>query len=305
MKTEEAIKIAAEHLGSLGGHRFNLLELSKPDSISAAMNLAKIVSKLSPMLGNLIEFNVVEFLNDVKEFNEFGKWVRQDPGFPDTIFRGKIEPAPGFEIKAWFPLATEITARFKDSQNAFKSNQTYVAMLAWLPEKLFFGKPYILDVCVVSGLSVAIARDEHYHDPPDYLVLEPEDTSKRTSNLRQTNTNGYKWQGTDEQFMEAKRLVDSWGPEGRRYKPTREYQQLVRQLRDRFPYRPDTNYAKMDRIEQGEIETFKKKVLAHPIFGRSIDDWSKLLFSEDDAQIRAELERRFGIKDQDTRDILR
>ncbi len=40
--------------------------------------------------------------------------------------------------------------------------------------------------------SIAEARDQHYHKPPDYLVVEPEDTSRRTKNLRQTNTNGYK-----------------------------------------------------------------------------------------------------------------
>ena len=43
------------------------------------------------------------------------------PGFPDTIFIGpNVTPSPGFEIKAWFPLATEITARFKDSQKNAK-----------------------------------------------------------------------------------------------------------------------------------------------------------------------------------------
>lgn len=43
----------------------------------------------------------------------------------------------------------------------FKYDQTYVAILAWLPEKIIYGKPRILDVCVVSGLSVALARDTH------------------------------------------------------------------------------------------------------------------------------------------------
>ena len=112
----------------------------------------------------MIEFNTVEFLNDQEEFNGHGVWIRQDPGFPDTIFQG-VEPTPGFEIKAWFPLATEITARFRDSQSYFEHDETYVAMLAWLPERLIYGKPHIVDVCITSGLSVAKARDEHYHNP--------------------------------------------------------------------------------------------------------------------------------------------
>ena len=160
MNCREVLEAASAHLASLSGHVFDLLTVTKPISPSAAVNLAKVVSKLSPLLGNLIEFNTVEFLNDQPEFEPLGTWKRQDPGFPDTIFEGSVTPSPGFEIKAWFPLATEITARFKDSQNHFTDDQTYVCMLAWLPEQLIFGKPRIIDVCIVSGLSVAKARDD-------------------------------------------------------------------------------------------------------------------------------------------------
>ena len=175
MNTRQALTVATAHLKQLEGHIFDLLTISKPVSPEAAINLSKVISKLSPLLGNLIEFHTVEFLNDQDEFKQFGFWKRQDPGFPDTIFEGSISPMPGFEIKTWFPLATEITARFKDSQKHFSHDQTDVCMIAWLPENLLYGKPKILDVCVVSGLSVAVARDTHYHNPPDYLVLEPEE----------------------------------------------------------------------------------------------------------------------------------
>jgi hypothetical protein len=130
MNTSDVIRLASEYLANLSGHTFDVLDVSKPVTANAAVNLAKVISKLSPLLGNLIEFNTVEFLNKQNDFAEFGKWERQDPGFPDTIFVGDIQPTPGLEIKAWFPLATEITARFKDSQNHFKFDQTHVAMLA-------------------------------------------------------------------------------------------------------------------------------------------------------------------------------
>ena len=61
---------------------------------------------------------------------------------------------------------------------------------------------------------MAKARDDHYHNPPDYLVLEPEDTKARTRNLQQTNTNGYKFQGTAAQFQEAQKIVQAWEPQG-------------------------------------------------------------------------------------------
>lgn len=298
MNTQRVIALARDYLRGLAGHEFDVLEIAKPVSPEAAVNLAKIISKLSPLVGNLIEFNSCEYLNGQEGFAAFGKWQRQDPGFPDTIFAGTVTPTPGFEIKAWFPLATEITARFKDSQNHFAEDQTYVAMLAWLPEFLIFGKPKIIDIVVVSGASVAKARDEHYHNPPDYLVLEPGDTAARTSNLQQTNTNGYKFQGTPEQFSKAQALVRKWGKAGTDYLPTVAYQYLLRELMARFQYRLDTNFAKMDRIVHADIEAFKDRVYKTVFHGRSIGAWNRLLSKGDEDLIARELADSFNIRDE-------
>lgn len=298
MKTREVIARASEYLRGLVGHQFDVLTVSKPVSPEAAVNLAKIISKLSPLVGNLIEFNTCGYLNDQEGFAAFGQWRRQDPGFPDTIFDGSVTPTPGFEIKAWFPLATEITARFKDSQNHFAQDQTYVAMLAWLPEYLIFGKPKVVDIVVVSGGSVAKARDDHYHNPPDYLVLEPGDTTARTSNLQQTNTNGYKFQGTSRQFEGAQAIVRGWGRSGASYSPKPAYQEKLRELTARFPYRLDTNFAKMDRIVHREIEEFKERVHSKKLHGMTIGDWNRLLSRGDEARIRQELAKRFNISDE-------
>lgn len=281
-----------------------MLTVSKPVSVEAAVNLAKVISKLSPLLGNMIEFNTVEVLNLKAEFHEFGKWIRQDPGFPDTIFVGGISPIPGFEIKAWFPMATEITARFKDSQNHFADNNTYIIMLAWLPEKMIYGKPRIIGVCVASGKLVAAARDLHYHKPPDYLVLEPEDTKQRTRNLRQTNTNGYKFQGTAMQLRKAAKIVKSWGISGHKYKPTPDYQAKLRQLTSRFPYRLDTNYAKIDRIAHAGIESFKEEIGNKDFFGMTVKQWTRVLSSQDDEAIRKAVEL-LGIKDSGAAELVR
>lgn len=304
MNTQEVLDIASKHLLSLAGHVFDLLTVSKPVSADAAVNLSRIVSKLSPLLGNMIEFNTVEFLNSKAEFREHGKWLRQDPGFPDTIFTGKVTPTPGFEIKAWFPLATEITARFKDSQNHFVNDNTYVVMLAWLPEHLIYGKPKIIDVCIASGKSIALARDNHYHHPPDYLVCEPEDTSARTRNLQQTNTNGLKFQGAAAEFKRAQKIVAGWGPEGKKYRPDREYQKLTAELRSKFNYRLDTNYAKMDRIIHTGIEKFKSQVDSTEVNGITVALWKRVLAFEDDdltkhakkeALLRSELAKHLHI----------
>src|SRR5690606_29380507 len=115
------------------------------------------------------------------------------------------------------------------------------------------------------------------HNPPDYLVLEPEDTTARTANLQQTNTNGYKFQGTAQQFAEAQELVQTWGHGGTGYRPTLEYQTKLRELVARYPYRLDTNFAKIDRIRHPGIEEFKLRVLSTEISGFTVAQWSQLL----------------------------
>jgi hypothetical protein len=281
----------------LRGHEFDVLEVAKPVSPAAAVNLAKIISKLSPLVGNLIEFNTCEYLNEFEEFEGWGRWKRQDPGFPDTVFSGRVLPTPGFEIKAWFPLATEITARFKDSQKHFANDNTYVAMLAWLPEFLIFGKPHVVDIVVVSGASVAKARDDHYHDPPDYLVIEPNDTAARAANLQQTNTAGYKFQGTPAQFVDAQRIVAGWGEAGTAYSTTHEYQTRLATLMAQFPYRLDTNFAKMDRIVHPEIERFKRSTHDTVIHGRTIGAWNRLLSRGGEEAVALALAAAFDIRD--------
>lgn len=276
--TEVLVKKSMEQLDTLKSHKFEVVEVSKPISITAAKNLAKIVSKLSPMMGNLIEINIVEFLNDKADFQEFGKWKRQDPLFPDTIFHGDgIEDKIGFEVKAWFPFSTEITARFKDSQHHFEQNPNiYVALIAWIPENIIYGQPVILDIGIFDALSIAKARDEHYFRPPGYLVIEPQDTSGRTANLQQTNTAGYKLQiGRDGVEADSTELFGA-SPV---YETSEEYQAKISIMMARHSYRLDTNFGKLDRVEHGGIEEFKRRVLDIEYKGRKIKDWRRIMSS--------------------------
>ena len=279
MDTQEILHKASVEVSKMANQTFDILEIKKPHSKEFAEHLAKVISKISPLLGNMIEFSVVEQLNKSK-WNGQGQWQRQDPGFPDAIFKGDVNPAPGIEIKTWFPLATEITARFKDSIFHFDENQTNVAVLAWLPEFILYGKPKIIDVWVGSGRSLAEARDRHYHRPPDYLVLEPEDTTERTANLQQTNTNGYKFQGNAALLKKAENELKRWNKNWMTFDASPEYQSKMKSLLGRYPYRLDTNFAKIDRIEHAELEVFKSKVLSTTVHGKTIQEWSKLVGSD-------------------------
>lgn len=294
MNTKEILELASRHLEHLPGRTFDTVNIGTPSSLDEAVTLAKlykITSKVSSLVGNLIEYDAAEYLNSYNDYNSFGKWIRQDPGFPDIILNGNIYPTPGFEVKAWYPFSTEITGRFKDSQNHFLDNQTNVMLLAWLPEYIIYGKPILIDILIVSGSSVANARDTHYHKPPRYLVLEPEDTSGRTSNLQQTNTNGYIFQEDgSSKIQEATEYIRSFGDDFNTYNTAKEYQNDIRELMGNYKYRLDTNYAKIDRINHPEIEYFKSNVLNTVLHGRKIKDWFSLLSKGTDEEIRNEIE---------------
>jgi len=281
MDYRDTLQIAAQKVLGLKGHTLDVLTIKRPSEIQGALELAKIVSKLSPIIGNLLEYAIVEYLNTAPELPAGCKWIRQDPGFPDAILTGMPDPQPGIEIKTWFPLATEITARFRDSQSTFASNQTKVAMVCWLPEFVIAGQPKVIDVWVGDAVQVAQARDNHYHNPPHYVVLEPEDTRQRTKNLQQTNCNGLKFQGTPAQLRKAEALVASWGKNGKAYRTDRTYQSRLRELTGKFPYRLDTNFAKMDRIVLPSLEEFKARILATEYAGRTISQWIRDIESVD------------------------
>lgn len=270
MEYRQALEIATDALVGLKGHRIDLLTISRPSDLQGAVELSKIVSKLSPIIGNLIEYAIARHLNEIYTWPDGCQWIRQDPGFPDAILSGMPNIQPGVEVKTWFPLSTEITARFRDSQNHFQANHIKVVMVSWMLEEVLAGQPKIIDIWIGDALDVAKARDTHYHNPPHYIVMEPEDTTSRTRNLQQTNCNGYVFQGTKEQLASAIELVNSWGSNGKEYRPDRDYQIKLRQLLGKFPYRLDTNFAKMDRIGLSSLETFKRNVLSSIYLERTI-----------------------------------
>lgn len=291
---ETILHTATEKLDLLKDKSFNVLSLSRPESIDSAINLAKTLSKLSPMMGNMIEFNICEYLNSIDDFGDMGKWKRQDPTFPDTIFEMTEGISPGIEIKSWLPLSTEITARFKNSQNQLANNPINVALVAWVPEHIIFGNPKIIDITVVSSQSVASTRDDHYSNPPDYLIIEPIDTSERSPNLQQTNACGYKFQGTEEQLQQAVKDVQKWVKKNNTTNSTlipasSQYQEMASFLMSKYPYRLDTNFAKIDRINHNDIESFKERVLNTIIYGKPLSYWSKLLSRGDVIAIQQEM----------------
>ena len=263
-------------LKSLAGESVDAIEV-KSIGAEEAPFLGQVVSKLSPMIGNLLEARLIQVLDEGA--HPTLHWRRQDPDFPDAaLFDQSGHPlGAGFEVKAWYALSTELTGRFRESQNLLAPRDVHVVVIAWVMSHIVYGTPQILDVLIVPAKQVAAARDAHYHRPPDYLILEPEDTTGRTRNLQQTNVAGYKWQEVDKaKVAEARDLMSRLGRSPDAPHSAIE-QELAKALISSFNYRLDTNFAKIDRIDDPDIEAFKTRVLAMYAHGMSMKDWAKLL----------------------------
>lgn len=270
---------ASKVLLSLAGEDVDAIDV-KSFGADEAPFLAKIVSKLSPMVGNLMEQRVASILD--QDASDGFSWLRQDPGFPDAILTHE-HGAPtntGYEIKAWYVLSTELTGRFKESQNLLAGKNIDVVVIAWCMSHMVFGKPKILGILTVPGSDVARDRDLHYHQPPEYLCMEPQDTTERTANLQQSNVNGFKLQVADtlkanpQGLKDARKKAEQGLYTAASNTPAAQAESL--RLMSDLTYRLDTNFAKLDRVDNDEVEIFKKKILAEKYLDKTIAQWKSI-----------------------------
>lgn len=271
--TADQLDDASKTLQALAGEDIDAIAI-KSLAAKEAPFFARIVSKLSPMVGNLMEQRIVTLLDE--SASEGYSWTRQDPGFPDAILVRKSDNqvVAGYEIKAWYVLSTEITGRFRESIELLRGRNINVVIVAWCMSNLVFGQPRILGVLTVSSEELAASRDSHYHNPPKYLTIEPNDTSDRTANLQQSNVNGYRLQErkSDPDKLRAARQI------GYTNSPphTPEAQDEAANLMSNLEYRLDTNFAKIDRVRNPRVEEFKRKILQSNFLDRKIENWKSI-----------------------------
>ncbi|BDZ62495.1 hypothetical protein Lsed01_00851 [Demequina sediminis] len=268
----QELQRASQVLQGLVGESIDAIQVNSLDAEEAPF-LGQIVSKLSPMIGNLLEARIIKELDD--EAGHGFTWERQDPGFPDAILLDEygVSTEAGFEVKAWYVHSTELTGRFRESVNLLAPRNVNLLVIAWSMSHLVYGTPKILGVLTTPGVDVASARDNHYWNPPTYLTVEPGDTTLRTRNLQQSNVNGYRLQ--DKADEAAAYVIGQPGASAPPHSP--EAQALATDLMARFPYRLDTNFAKIDRIDNAAIEKFKAQMLASQHAGRTVQAWTQII----------------------------
>ena len=107
MTFTDVLTLAKHDLTALDHHLIDVVDVMRPPTLEYAKNLAKVISKLSSLLGNMIEFSTIDLLNK-RDWKGLGTWVRQDPGFPDALFQSElIQPNPGIEYGSYRLVARE------------------------------------------------------------------------------------------------------------------------------------------------------------------------------------------------------
>jgi hypothetical protein len=266
---------ARDALVELTKRPVDLLTLKSLGPDIDAVLIAKNISKISPFVSTQLENQVVQALTKVPGAEGL-TWARQDPGFPDAglAYEG-MQTGHGIEAKAWYVCGTEITARFRASQVVLHGKRVFIVLVAWIMSDIVFGTPTILDYELFDAGDVARVRDEHYHQPIDYLVAEPGDTGERTRNLQQANVTGFRLQTTDPKSLTAGRILlgdRAWEP------PYTEQSRVITEhLLNTLTYREETNFGKLDRIDHPQIEAFKARILATDYRGRTVASCTQVL----------------------------
>lgn len=269
---------AIELLSDLQGKKLEAVCLGPPKSIDHAAMLGRIIGKLSPLVSDLLEYEFAAHLNAASVCPPGTRWVKQDPGFPDLALDTGEARRAGIEIKTWFPLGTEVTGRFRESQTSLAASETLLMVVAWVPEFLLHGRPLTLRIWVDEAINVARVRDSKYHRPPQYIVIEPESASQRENTHHQSHAAGYFFRGSQAELADAKAEIESWGSS--LDFSSAAYQANLWELTRKHPYVLDTNFAKFDRIEHKPLQDFKAEVLAMPLHGRTIGEWRDGIWAE-------------------------
>jgi len=299
MEPRDYLEQAVDSLQNVKGEIYEVLDVGKPETVDEAVELSQVINKITPIVANTIEFRIAEYLNANMDLPDGARWERQDPEFPDVVLKGLSGGTPGIEIKAWYPLSTEMTGRFRETQRHLQDGLTKIAILAWLPEWVIYGEPQIVDIFVDDASGVAHSRDTKYHDPPQYLVLEPQDTSDRTRNLQQSNVRGHRLQDDDdERVREAEQLTEDLELDTGGYDSSFEYHRKLGRLYSEFEYRQESNFAKLARLKHTPLDNFDDNVMNSLFAGRSIEEWRSAVGREDEDAIRELLERNLGEQKQ-------
>lgn len=270
------ISRANVQLASLAGTCIDSIIINSSDPREAPY-LSMLLPRLSPYIGNLLERRVADLLN--REVRHGFRWIHQEQDIPETclLSPGNISTECGFEVKAWHALSSKITSRFRVSTQQLKGRNIRLVIISWMMTKVLFGAPTILDVLSVDAYSVARLRDFNYHNPPENLIIEPEDIQNDGDSLQRNHVNGYRIMEREPEALEAAWAAARSHPDFQAPPGSERAQDFSRMLLEKYEYKLDGKFAKIDWAKHPEVEAFKSNVLRMEPYGCPLKDWPFVL----------------------------
>lgn len=280
----------------------DVVELNRCNE-NAVTEFLKNISKLSPLISVEIETRARDHLRS--EFSDILpsniNWVVNEriegEKYPDLALADlQFDPPSnwvwaGIEIKAWCPLATEISGRMMKGQSIMEEYPDQLVLIVWLPENLLYGEPKILATWVGEGQDIAKARDDHWHwvldrdaSTKSSLILEPDFSPDRDPHKQHTNVYRYKWdddsEGSQEKLDELEERAEELGIIDEPYSPEDEFQKKVQTLRGEFSeyFTEGSNFRKIGRCHYDELEEFQERFKKETfVEGKSVAQWESCL----------------------------
>lgn len=270
----------------IDGQTIDVLTVNRCDE-DAVIGFIKNMSKLSSLISVQIEMRAVKRVNSMynEQLPDNVGWVINEriggEKYPDLAFADfEFTPSsdwvwPGVEIKAWCPFATEMSGRMMKGQSIMQKYPDQLLLVAWLPEHLLYGQPKVIGTWKGDGLDMAKSRDNHWHDPPSSLILEPDFSPERDAHKQHTNVDRYLWDDKDSKEDEARQMADNLNILDTSYSYKDEYQQRVRQLYSSFNYKKGTNFRKLNRLHHQPLDNFPDHIRQNTyIEGKSLAEWN-------------------------------
>jgi len=219
------------------------------------------ISKISTFMSYIIEFCIIYMLNDSLINKDLFVWKRKEKEFPDAqlIFKHSEENSNmGIEIKVISCYAEEASARYRHSANLLNFGEIYLSIFSW---KIISEKPFIKDVLIIESRELAESRDKSYYNPPKRILVQPNNT-KQGNNNKQTEVKYYTWQKSqsEEKEKEAESLTEKWKNENKDKKTPWEQNSLNEKLKQKYNYRSDNNFGKLQRINHPKLKEFLKNI---------------------------------------------
>lgn len=247
--------LALKNLDELNRCIAPTLNVERPDNIDV-QTWATIVSKLSGFLSNLVEISVSHWLNK-NILDKDMEWKRVEGSFPDVqLYRKGVKTKYGLEVKVVCSGAQEASARFRHSREMLDEGSVLVCLFAWRVSddgEVNFFTSWFMDAAILADI-----RDQYVTLPKG--IYQWPDNSGQKMNTQQSDVRYLTLQNQRKYLVAASQMVMKWKEDNPCKTKPHEQKEIMILLGEKFGYKNDTNFGKLQRINDETLKKFLKQV---------------------------------------------